>query len=98
MFFSMFSKTNVEILVDDGIIAITKVYTFFSIFVMFWVDPNRNICRRVQKNHLSLCTCFYILACWTCFGSFVGHVAPMYILLHYNYPETEKNKKRTIKI
>jgi hypothetical protein len=40
---------------------------------------------------------FCILACWTCFGSFVGHVAPMYILLHYNYPEIEKIKKGQLK-
>jgi hypothetical protein len=31
--------------------------------------------------------------CWTCFNSFVEHAAPMYILLHYNYPKTEKIKK-----
>ncbi len=41
---------------------------------------------------------FRIFACWTCFGWFVGHVAPMYILLHYNYPKIEKIKKRQSKL
>jgi hypothetical protein len=61
MFFSMFSNTNVEILVDDGNTAMTRAYIPFLIFVMFRADPNINICRRVQKNHLSLCTCFVYL-------------------------------------
>ncbi len=42
---------------------------------MFWVDPNRNICRRVQKNHLPLCTCFVYLR--------VEHVlVPLLDMLH----------------
>jgi hypothetical protein len=40
---------------------------------------------------------FCILVRWTCFGSFVGHVAPVYILLHCNYPENEKIKKGQLK-
>jgi hypothetical protein len=28
----------------------------------------------------------------------VGHVAPVYILLHYNYPETKKIKKGQSKL
>ncbi len=28
---------------------------------MCWANPNRNICMRVQKNHLPLCTCFVYL-------------------------------------
>ncbi len=28
---------------------------------MFWANPNGNICMRVQKNHLPLCTCFVYL-------------------------------------
>jgi hypothetical protein len=36
---------------------------------------------------------FCILVCRTCFNSFDGHVALVYILLHFNYPETKKNLK-----
>jgi hypothetical protein len=89
MFFSMFFNTNVEILMNDGIVAMTRVYILFSVFVMFWVDPNINICERVKKNHLSLYTCFVYLH--------VEHVAPMYILLHCNYPKIEKIKKGQLK-
>jgi hypothetical protein len=85
MFFSMFSNVNAEVLVNDGNTSMIKIYILFSIFVMFQVDPNRNICRKVQKNHLPLCTCFIYLC--------VGHVAPVYILLHYNYLETKKVKR-----
>ncbi len=67
----------------------TRVYILFSVFVMFWADPNINICERVKKNHLSLYTCFVYLH--------VGRVTPMYILLHYNYPKIEKIKKGKLK-
>jgi len=88
----MFSNVNVEILVDDGNTTTTRVYIFFTVFVMFQVDPNRTYVRGYKKTTFHSAHVLYI-ACWTYFGSFVGHVALMYILLRYNYLKIKKIKK-----
>jgi hypothetical protein len=71
----MFSNANVEILLDDVNITTTRVYLYFSIFVVFWVDPNINICKRVQKKPPSIVHMFHILR--------VEHVSiPLLDMLH----------------
>lgn len=66
-------------------------------FVMFWANPNKNICTKVQKNHLLLCTCFVYLR--------TRHVSiPLLDMLHqctYCYTLTTLKlllKKRQLKL
>jgi hypothetical protein len=74
-----------------------KFIFFFQYLSCFGQIRIETYVRGYKKTTFHYAHVLYIV-CWTCFGSFVGHVALVYLLLYYNYPKIKKIKKRQLKL